>query len=102
MKIVITKEQAFAIQATLKELDKRNDVKEFDVLYNPLMPKEFMVRYKSFYVTEDGGINIEIKYVCVNRQGDKNDCQDMFGERLYNVFRDYTVIKLTNPSIEVI
>lgn len=102
MKIVISKEQASAIQGILKELEKRNDVKEFNVLYNPLMPKEFMVRYKSFYVTEDGGITIEIKYVCVNRKGDKNDCQDLFGEQFYNILRDYTEIKLTNPSIQVI
>jgi hypothetical protein len=102
MKIVISKEQASAIQGILKELDKRNDVKEFNVLYNPLMPKEFMVRYKSYFVTEDGGIKIEINYVCVNRQGDKNDCQELFGEQFYNILRDYTEIKLTNPSIQVI
>jgi hypothetical protein len=102
MKILITKEQAMSIQGLLTNLSKRNDVKEFDVLYNPLLPKEFMVRHKSFFVTEDGGISIEIKYACVNRQGEVNDCQEMFGDGFYNVLRDYTVIKLTNPSIEVI
>ena len=102
MKLLISKEQALTIQGLLAQLSKRNDVREFDVLYNPLLPKEFMVRYKSFFVTEDGGISIEIKYVCINRQGDKNDCQELFGDGFYNVLRDYTVIKLTNPSIEVI
>jgi hypothetical protein len=102
MKILISKEQALTIQRLLVELSNRKDVKEFDVLYNPLLPKEFMVRFKTFFVTEDGGISIEIKYVCVNRQGVQSDCQELFGNGFYNVLRDYTVIKLNNPSIEVI
>jgi hypothetical protein len=98
----MTKEQGATIQKLLMQLEQRKDVKEFDVLYNPLLPKEFMVRYKSFFVTEDNGISVEIKYLCVNRKGEQTDCQELYGEGFYNVLRDYSVIKLNNSSIQVI
>lgn len=98
----MTQEQLFAIQNLLRELESRKDVKEFDVMYNPLLPKQIMVRYKTHFITEDGGVSFDVVYACFDRQGDKGDCQEMFGDSFYSVMRDYTVIKLDNPSIQIL
>lgn len=102
MKIIFSKEQLQQVVVLLKELDSRQDVKEFNIMYNPILPSQVIVRYKTHYTTEDGAIAIEIVYRCVDTKGNVKNCQELFGGDFYTVLRDYTVINLNSPSIEVI
>lgn len=102
MKIIFTNKQMVTIQNILLTLEKRKDVKEFDVMYNPLMPKESIVRYKCLYTSGDGGVGIDVNYLCVDSDGNQSNCQKKYGDALYLMLRDYTPIKLSDPNIEVI
>lgn len=102
MKIIIKYEQLKKIKDLLEELNLRNDVKEFEVMYNPILTDIFIVRFKSFYTTDEGAIGTEIKYLCVDPQGNAMDCQEKYGENLYTILRDYSTINLNNPLITVI
>jgi len=102
MKILIKYEQLEKIKDILIELTYRNDVKEFDIMYNPLMKSIFIVRFKSFYTTEEGAIGTEIKYLCIDPKGVASDCEKIYGDNLYIMLKDYSVIYLNNPLITVI
>ena len=102
MKMIFTIAQMTKIQNILISLDERRNVKEFDVMYNPLMPKEPIVRYKSIYTGEDGGVGIDIYYICVDEKGNEKDCVTSFGDSFYLMLKDYTPISLSNPNIQLI
>lgn len=102
MKILIKIEQLKKIKEILEELNSRNDVKEFEVLYNPLLKTTIIVRYKSFYTTDEGAVGVEIKYVCIDQLGNSSDCEKVFGDNLYSMMKDYSPISLNNPLITVI
>lgn len=102
MKILFTSKQITTIQNILVRLEARKDVKEFDVMYNPLLPKEPIVRYKCVYTSPDGGVGFDIFYICIDSNGTQQDCLDAYGDNLYLMIRDYTPINLDNPNIQVI
>jgi hypothetical protein len=101
-KIIITKDQVRSIENILLKLKNDRDVKEFEVMYNPIVQDILMIRYKRYSTTEDGGIKLNIEYHCVDRKGMISDCHENFGKEFYYALRDYQTIQLNNPSIEVI
>jgi hypothetical protein len=101
-KILITKSQVKSIDTILQKLSSDRDVQEFDIMYNPIVKEILMIRYKRYSTTEDGAIKLNIEYRCIDRKGIITDCSENFGKEFYFVLRDYIVIKLDNPSIEII
>ena len=102
MRILITTEQIATTLRIVKSLEGRNDIKELNIMYNPLVEDSVMIRYNSYFTTEDGAIKMEIKYICLDKRGLQSDCATRFGDSFYFVLRDYQPIKLDSPSIEII
>ena len=102
MKMIFSIKQINKIQSILKNLEVRLDVKEFDVLYNPLLPKEPIVRYKCVYTSVDGGVGMDIYYRCIDRNGNESDCMAKYGDSIYLMLKDYTIIRLSDPNIEIL
>jgi hypothetical protein len=71
-------------------------------MYNPIVKDVLMVRNKRYSTTEDGAIKLSIEYHCVDASGEIGDCAQRFGQDFYYALRDYVVIKLDNPSVEIV
>jgi hypothetical protein len=102
MKILITTEQIGTIHRIIKNLEGRTDIKELNIMYNPIVEDSVMIRYNSYFTTEDGAIKMDVKYICLDKRGLESNCVTKFGDSFYFVLRDYQPIKLDSPSIEII
>lgn len=101
-KILITTNQVKSIELILQKLSQDRDVKEFEIMYNPIVKNLLIVRYKRYSTTEDGAIKLSIEYRSVNENGVITDATAEYGKEFYYALRDYVAIQLDNPSIEII
>jgi hypothetical protein len=102
MKIVLTKIQLERIIAQMKHLQSKRGITDVEVLFNPLMPGEIIMRHKESFTTGDGGVGREVMYTCINAKGDQENCLKKWPDNFYAMLKDYDPIDLNNPSIEVV
>lgn len=101
-KILLTTEQLVGIKKAIESVKSQNEVSEIDVMYNNLIPDNVIVRFKEFYTHEDGIVATEVNYICVDKLGIQADCFTKYGVELYQMLKDYSVINLQSPLIQVI
>jgi hypothetical protein len=102
-KIYVYQSQLTAAYDFLKKFENKNSITEIEVLHNNLMFDQLVVRYVETFVSEDGNIGSEVRYVCFDKYGTQADCFEMYGADVYvRMLKDFYPVKLTDKNIEVI
>jgi hypothetical protein len=102
-KIYVYQPQLTAAYDFLKKFENQNSITEIEVLHNNLMFDQLVIRYVETFVTEDGNIAKEVRYVCFDKHGTQVDAFEKYGANVYvRMLKDFYPVKLTDKSIEVI
>jgi hypothetical protein len=102
-KIYVYQSQLTAAYDFLKQFENKSSVTEIEVLHNNLMFDQLVIRYVETFVSEDGNIGNEVRYVCFDKYGTKADCFEMYGADIYaRMLKDFYPVKLTDKNIEVL
>ena len=102
-KIYVYQQQLIAAHDFIKQFEEKNSITEIEILHNNIMFEVLVVRYVETYVSEDGNIGNEVRYVCFDKYGTKADCFELYGADVYAIMlKDFYPVKLTDKGIEVI